>query len=113
MGGKSSGAATPPPAMPMMPQQDNSEEMMAFMTMMMQAMNSMPQAPAVPTTPTIQKEAPIDWAEKHDMLTQKMKAEYTLDQARRKGRQNTVYTSPLLDEEEANTTSIMAGNESA
>lgn len=106
MGGKSSGTQAPPaPVMP--PQQDNNAEIMAMMGMMMESMANMPQAPALPPTPAITREPIIDWAERNEQLLAKTRADYNVDIARRKGRQDTILTSPLLDDEETTTTSLL------
>lgn len=65
---------------------------------------SMPEMPAAYRNPE------IDWTEAQGQLSQKAKADYHLDQMRRKGRQDTVLTSPLLDDEDVDVTgSILTG----
>ena len=125
MGMFSKGSSSPPPQMP--PMQDNSgiEAMMAqFENMMMGAMGSIAQsqqaatemmmqiqAPQLPQAPVPSRVNDIDWTEKQDQLKSKMKADYNIDQARRKGRTGTVLSSPLLDEEDATTTgSVLASS---
>lgn len=116
--GKGGGDSAPPP-MPMQPQ-DNSGETMAMMMGMMEAMsaNSMammhqaqaPQLPPMPQIPEIAREPVIDWTEKQAQLAAKAKADYNIDQTRRKGRSDTILTSPLLDEDDATVTgSVLAG----
>ena len=53
----------------------------------------------------------IDWSEKMQQLQSKSKADFALDAARKKGISNSTYTSPLLDDEEADTmhVSLVAG----
>ena len=53
----------------------------------------------------------IDWSEKMQQLQAKSKADFALEAARKKGISNSTYTSPLLDDEEADTTyvSLVAG----
>lgn len=92
-------------------------EMMAGMMSSMQAtnaQNAMYEEPTMPETltePVLERTADIDWTEKQSQLNQKMKADYNVDEARRKGRGDTVLTSPLLDEEEANVSgSILSGS---
>ena len=53
----------------------------------------------------------IDWSEKMQQLQSKSKADFALDAARKKGISNSTYTSPLLDDEDADTThvSLVAG----
>ena len=114
MGGKNSQQA-PPPAY------DNSanEAMMAQVSQIMMAMMASQQAQSnqmmrvmqqaqaqqdVPMLPEIITEPEVDWTEKTQELRNKMKAEYTLDKARRIGREDTVLTSPFLDDEEADVT---------
>lgn len=119
-GGK--GGSDAPP-MPMMPQQQAAHEpdYMTMMAMMMEGMGGMassfseaasqPQMPALPAVPTVFRAPIIDWTEKQGQLNQKMKADYNVDQTRRKNRTDTILTSPLLDEEDATTTgSVLSGS---
>lgn len=82
------------------------EFMSQMMQMLMQAMGMMmtPQTPQMPQVPEVIKQPDVDWTEKQKQLSQKMKATFGLDVARRKGRLDTIHTSPLLDTEEAATT---------
>lgn len=50
------------------------------------------------TTPITTQE--VDWTEKNAELANKMSANYDLEAARRKGVQDTILTSPILDEED-------------
>ena len=119
-GGKGGGDAAPPPMMPM---QDNSADMMAvmlevmggmgeFMASSMESTSNMManlQMPEMPATPLPARVGDIDWTEKQKNLAAKMKADYGVDQGRKKTRTGTVLTSPLLDEEDATTTgSVLA-----
>ena len=124
-GGGKGGSAPPAPTMP---QQDFSglENMMAgFENMMMGAMGSIAQAQMaaqqqqadmmatmnmnMPSLPEAVRDPIIDWTEQQEKLSNKARADYSLDQARRKGRQDTILTSPLLDDEEPNITgSVLA-----
>ena len=110
--GKSSSQPPEPPAV------DNSgmEQQLAMMqeamgAMMEFSMSSMEQVtamanqpPPMPEIPQIMREPIIDWAEKNAQLKAKSKADFGVDSARRKGRQDTIVTSPLLDDDETNVT---------
>lgn len=109
MGGKSKQEAPPAPVMP--PMQDNTviiEQMMGMMGAMMQ---NMPQPPAQLPVPEVHAAPKMDWRERQDQLQAKARADYTNDRSRAKGRQDTVLTSPLLDDEETTTTtkSLISG----
>ncbi len=98
MGGKGSAPAPPPPQLP---QQDNSMmEMMMSMMQMLPAMMAaaVPETPQVPEPPPIDRPPEVDWKEKQTQLQAKMKADYDAEQRRKKGVQDTVHTSPLLDD---------------
>lgn len=54
--------------------------------------------------------AKTDWAAKAEELKAKMAAEYEADKAKKTGRTDTILTSPLLDQQDAVTTSsILTG----
>jgi hypothetical protein len=65
------------------------------------------QPPAMPQLPppTESLFSDTDWTEKQQQISQKMKADYALDSARKKSRADTIMTSPLLDDDEADITS--------
>lgn len=115
--GKGGSAPAPPPVT--MPQQNMAgfeSMMMNFENMMMGAMGSMVSAQqaaaqqqadmmatmnmSMPELPAVERDPIIDWTEQQAQLANKAKADYNLDQARRRGRQDTILTSPLLDEED-------------
>jgi hypothetical protein len=107
MGGKS-GGPKPPAAV------DPAADMAAMMSMMsaMSAMPSFapPSVPIIPETPEVKRTREVDWKKRTDELGAKAKADFENDQAGKKGRQSTVHTSPLLDEEaEDQNDSILAG----
>lgn len=137
MGGifsKGGGSSQPAPEMPdygaMMDQQmmmfqemmGGMMEMMGGMMESMPDMNSymdsvldqqlqMPEIPSMLDMPTVQRDPEIDWEEKQDQLSAKARADYNRDEMLRKGRTDTIHTSPLLDEEDATVTgSIIAGS---
>lgn len=109
--------APPPPAQPMV---DNSAQMQAAVAGMQESMygymaqmrnmlqnNQANQTALIssmmssmPSAPEIEREPEIDWAEEQERLYRQSLADYNLDSARRKGRADTILTSPLLDEEE-------------
>ena len=132
MFGKGGDAAPPPPAIPdnsgqmadmmnmmqgmmggimegMMGQMMGITQQMQGMTqsMLSQASDSQESMMAtlnatMPTLPEAYRDPEIDWTEKQQQLSAKAKADYNLDTALRKGRMDTILTSPLLDDEEAN-----------
>jgi predicted metal-dependent peptidase len=113
MGGKSKQEAPPPVSYPDMSMQNEqmAQMMQAMMGMQMSMANQQPQAPMLAPAPELNKEASIDWSDKHKELAAKMKADFNVDKARKKGRNDTVLTSPLLDEEDSSTTkSLLAGS---
>ncbi len=85
--------------------------MMALMPALMEASQGAPGLPELPAMPDVYKGGDIDWSTKSKQLASKMKADYQVKGARRKGRTDTILTSPLLDEEEAQTQqgSILTG----
>jgi hypothetical protein len=107
LGGK--GGSTAPAVSPA----DNSMEMM-MMQMMMGMMGSnnasdTPEQPVAPIIPEVTETEDIDWKAKHDELAAKMEAEYDAELEGAKGTEDTVHTSPLLDEEDTTDQSIIAG----
>ncbi len=104
MGGK--GSSAPPP-------QDTGIDsaMQAMMAMSsMNAMNAqMPQQPQMTSMPETSKTKEIDWTDQNAKLAAKAKADYNVDKAKRKGRSETVPSSPLLEEEEIATTTKELG----
>jgi len=121
----SKGSSAPAPQMPMTAPESPDftpilEAMMGMMeamsanTMsMMQSMSSMqtPQLPPIPeiNVPEPERNPEVDWTEKQEQLAKKMQGDYALE-ADRKGRLETVLTSPLLDEEDAMVdSSVLAG----
>jgi len=82
------------------------ESMTAQQGMMEQMNASMMQMPEMPEA---YRNPEVDWSETTEDLAKKASAEYSVDDARRKGTGDTVLTSPLLDEEEEDVTgSILA-----
>lgn len=113
MGGKGGKSSPPAPALPDASAQGAQFEQMmtALLQMQAAAANAQPQAPANPATPEVVREPVVNWAEKNAELLAKSRADYTVNQARKKGRSSTVLTSPLLDETAASTTdSLLAGS---
>jgi len=112
MGGKSSGRATPPPAMPDTSAKD--AQLVKFMQQMLSSQAALasqtPAPPPIPDTPKVERNPITDWATKNAELLAKSRADYRVGQARRKGRKETVLTSPLLDGETTDTTqSLLVG----
>ena len=121
MGGKGGGSSFTPP-----PQDDGVDQemlaqmfqgMMGMMGGMMEGFTgqltalSQQMQQSMTAMPEIQKAPDIDWSEKMQQLQSKSKADFALDAARKKGISNSTYTSPLLDDEDADTThvSLVAG----
>lgn len=111
MGGKGSSGGSVPTAYPP-PQQDYMAlfapimQMMGQMTKMsMDRMNEAMEQMATPSLPDMIEYKEIDWAKRQEQLYNKAKGELALEKARRFGREDTILTSPLLDDEEAITTS--------
>lgn len=107
-----SGKGASPPAV------DNTEmdEAMSMMQLMsqMQMMNgmNMPSQPTATSIPEITTADAIDWSDKNDQLQMKMAADYQADQADKKGRSDTILTSPLDDDEDdTNVTQANLGGE--
>jgi hypothetical protein len=111
--GKTQEQPSPPPSG--MEEQSSGMEDMMMMMAMMQMLSSgtenvaqqMPQAPTPLQVPDLTRTEDIDWTEKMEQLTSQASAGYTLGQAKKHGVLDTVHTSPLLDDEEINTTSIL------
>ena len=104
------------PAAPPPPDTSGQE---AVLMQMMQAMMAIalagqhnafaaPPPPQLPPIPEIVRDPIIDWTEKNQEIANKARADFELDQSRRKGREDTILTSPLLDEQEVTTTSLLA-----
>jgi hypothetical protein len=77
------------------------------MSMAMSQQSASQTPPPVIQVPPIQKSANIDWSEKQAQLAAKMKADYGIEQARKKGVSQTIHTSPLLDDEDPKTTGTL------
>lgn len=99
MGGGKGGGGAPPQA-----DYSGMEGAMAQMMMMsqMSAMQQpqMPEQPEMSDMPEIRKTEEIDWTDKQNKLAAKMKADYGAELASRKGRKDTIHTSPLEEEED-------------
>lgn len=107
MGGKSGNTSPAPPAYTP-PPPNNDEIMMQYMNSIMSMQAGMAsQIPQLPPTPEIERDPIINWAEKNEELIAKSKADYNVDKARRKGRFDTILTSPLLDDEDPETTASL------
>lgn len=88
-------------------QQASMSEIMNQQNQSMQSLAQMDFTSNSNMLPAIQQPLDIDWTEQQAQLASKMKADYNIDQTRRKSRQDTVLTSPLLDEEDAETTTSL------
>lgn len=83
--------------------------MTGMMGSMSQMISSMEQQ--TPIMPTVYRAPEVDWSSQQEQLAAKMKADYNVDEARRRTRTDTILTSPLMDEEDANVwgSSILTG----
>ena len=122
MGGKGGGGSsfTPPPQNDGMDQEMLAQMFQGMMGMMggmmegftgqLTALSQQMQENMTPIPEPV-KAPDIDWSEKMQQLQSKSKADFALDAARKKGISNSTYTSPLLDDEDADTThvSLVAG----
>jgi hypothetical protein len=71
----------------------------------------MPQAPPVLEMPDIVQPLEIDWTEKNSQLANKARADFHSSQASKKGRLDTVLTSPLADDDDVDVTqSLLTGS---
>ena len=110
MGGKGSQPA-PPAATPtdnsalMGQMQQMIQGMMAMQGASMAQIAKMSQQNQMPPIPEVLTQPEVDWSEKASQLRNRMSANYALDRARKIGQQDTVLTSPLLDDEDPNLTS--------
>lgn len=99
MGGKS-GGSPPPTTVP--DNSSNQMELMGAMFQMMQAQASAmpPASPELPAAPEIKRNEPVDWTQRQTDLASKARADYKSEQDRKHGRQETIHTSPLDDDED-------------
>lgn len=83
--------------------------MSGMMSSMSQVMSQMNNDPIIP--PTVYRAPEVDWSEQQEQLAAKVRADYNVEEARRRTRSDTILTSPLLDEEDANVwgSSILTG----
>lgn len=115
MGSSKGGGTEAPPPQVQQGSEDNTAAMMALMQMSMmqnaQNQQQQQQRPNTPNVPQARQAPTIDWTEKQDQLAAKAKADYASDSSKRKGRENTILTGSLLDEEEVETTtSVLSGS---
>lgn len=110
--GKGSDPAPPAPYMPPADSGEGMDDAMgAMMSMMMMQQSMANSQPQMPSLPEIYDTPEIDWTEQNASLAQKAKADASLDAARRKGRMDTVLTSPLADGEDTSVSgSLLTGN---
>jgi len=99
MGGKSEPQAAPPPPQPDLAQND---ALIAQMFALVAASAEAPQPPPLPSLPEIKRDPITNWTEKNNELMSKARADYADDTKSRKGRTQTILTSPLLDDEDIN-----------
>ena len=115
MGGKDSGSSYSYPSSSSSSSDDSGmddmavlEAMMGMMSGMSEAMATMaaqtPQTPEPTEQPQIATAAPVDWDAKMSELQAKTRADYANTTAKKKGRTDTIHTSPLLDETDTDTT---------
>lgn len=85
---------------------------MAQMQGMMASQQALPQMPEQAPLPEIDSAGNVDWTDKHAQLRQKAAADYGSANAARKGRADTILTSPILDDDddEVLASSILGGS---
>lgn len=107
----SGGYAAPPPE-----EGVGDAEMMAGMMAMMEMMSAASApgpAPAMPEAiapPPIEKAPKIDWRAKQESLKAKSRADYKSETSKKKGRTQTIHTSPLLDSEDTSSAIPLLGS---
>lgn len=109
MGSKGS----PPPPVSEPPAMDMGMYMQMMNSAMMNQQAMMADASSqyqLPDTPEPYTSPDIDWAEKNKELSNKAKADFEDSTAKKKGRSSTILTSPLADDEEADTTKSVLGS---
>ena len=111
-GGKSSGGSTVSATPSAASMQANSNMLEAYMSnmsnsnaLMLQQMKALQDQSLQNQVPVTEATTPVDWTEVQNKIASKSKADYALEQARKVGRSDTILTSPLLDDQEAETTS--------
>jgi len=105
MGGKSD-APSPPPAVDPGPGIDMSM-MMNMFSQMMASQSAQAPLPTIPEAPEIVKDPEIDFSERTKELAEQVRADYQDEQTRKRGRADTILTSPLLDDELDKTGSLL------
>lgn len=89
--------------------QASDESLLQMMQIMMsQVGQGAPQPPALPDLPEVSRDVEVDWDERRERLANKARADYKNDQRRKKGRSSTIITSPLIENESPDTTSLIA-----
>lgn len=115
MGGK--GSIPQPPPETGLPEKTGGSDTELMQQMMkligeqsMAAVAAAAQPPQMPAIPTLYEAPKVDWGEKVDQLNQKMKTDYGLSKAQKKGLLDTISPKSLLDDSEPSTThkSILA-----
>jgi len=79
-------------------------------TLQMLSQQSQQTLPTMPSIPTMFEGPTIDWTDEANKLASKTKADETTKAAQRRGMASTISTSPLLEDEDVNTTIAALGN---
>lgn len=110
MGGKNGGGGSGN-AEAMMQMMQTMQSQQSVETPHMAATPQMPETPAALQMPEIITPTEIDWTEQNEQLAAKARADYKSDLASKKGRLDTVLTSPLLDDDETDVSqSLLTGS---
>lgn len=112
MGGKGKESSAAPIMQRQQAQTDNNMAMYEAMLGVLMAsqqntMAQMQQPPPPLQMPAVQETKKINFSEKLEQLNAKAKADYGIDQAKRKRFADMVHTSYLLDDEEPVTTTVL------
>ena len=99
-----------PPAVAATPDFDPTD-MLGLFASLMSGMQP-PEPPDPPILPEVYRDPEVDWTKRKDQLSAKAKADYLSDLEGKKGRSDTIHTSPFLDEEDPTTSgeSILTGS---
>ena len=76
----------------------------------MQEMSNTNQSVVIPQVPTVFESPEMDWSEQEAKLRAKMTGDQAVKDKQRRNRTSTIHTSPLLDNEDAETTKSLLGS---
>ncbi|MCK5922765.1 MAG: hypothetical protein KAG66_17615 [Methylococcales bacterium] len=110
MGGKSGGGSAPPTTVP-----DNSggnEQLMQLMFAMLSQQQEAPgiEPPEPAAAPVVERIEPIDFKKRQAELAEKARADFKTEQDKKHGREDTIHTSPLLEQEDQDESLLLGGD---